>query len=162
MVTFLEFVEAPGFTRHVGEYLDDAGLLALQLFLSDRPDAGQVMPGTGGFRKLRWGDQTRGKGKRGGLRVIYLYLAAEHLVWLFTLYGKDEADDLTPTQKANLRAAVEAELKHQQQQHVHRQGRNRVAVTKRTKRDIFGELMEGVSAMRSHREGRVTLRSHQI
>lgn len=47
--------------RYVGEYLDDAGLLALQLFLSDRPDAGQVIPGTGGFQKLRWGDESRGR-----------------------------------------------------------------------------------------------------
>ncbi len=123
MVKLLEFIETPAFTRYVGEYLDDAGLLALQLFLSDRPDAGQVMPGTGGFRKLRWGDQTRGKGKRGGLRVIYLHLPAEHQVWLFTLYGKDEADDLTPTQKVQLRAAVDAELKHRQEQLVRRQGR---------------------------------------
>jgi len=60
----VEFFETPAFTRYVSEYLDDAGLLALQLFLSDHPDAGTVMPGTGGFRKLRWADPTRGKGKR--------------------------------------------------------------------------------------------------
>ena len=69
------------------------------------------MPGTGGFRKLRWGDETRGKGRRGGLRIIYCLLPEEHQVWLFTLYGKDEADDLTPTQKAHLRAAIGAERK---------------------------------------------------
>ena len=57
----MEFFEAPAFTRHLGAYLDDAGLLALQLFLIDHPDAGKIMPGTGGFRKLRWGDETRGK-----------------------------------------------------------------------------------------------------
>jgi hypothetical protein len=73
----VEFFEAPAFTRHVGEYLDDSGLLSLQLFLSERPEAGKVMPGTGGFRKLRWVDDSRGKGKRGGLRVIYLYLPAD-------------------------------------------------------------------------------------
>jgi len=65
----VEFFEAPAFTRHLGTYLDDAGLLALQLSLIDHPEAGKVMPGTGGFRKLRWGDETRSKGKRGGLRM---------------------------------------------------------------------------------------------
>jgi hypothetical protein len=81
------------------------------------------MSGTGGFRKLRWGDETRGKGKRGGLRVIYFFLPADHQVWLFTLYAKDEADDLTPTQKAHLRAAVEAEMKNRHQRHNQRRGR---------------------------------------
>jgi hypothetical protein len=46
-----------------------------------------VMPGTGGFRKVRWQDTRRGKGKRGGLRVIYNYLSANHQVWFFTLYN---------------------------------------------------------------------------
>ena len=72
------------------------------------------MPGTGGFRKLRWGDTTRGKGKRGGLRIIYCLLPEDHQVWLFTLYGKDEADDLTPAQKTQLRAAISAEIKARQ------------------------------------------------
>ena len=72
------------------------------------------MPGIGGFRKLRWGDETRGKGKRGGLRILYFFLPEDHQVWLFTLYGKDEVDDLTPTQKAHLRTAIEAERKTHQ------------------------------------------------
>lgn len=70
-MTRVEFFEAPAFTRQVHAYLDDDELMALQLFLADRPEAGDVMPGTGGFRKLRWGDERRRKGKRGGLRVIY-------------------------------------------------------------------------------------------
>ena len=107
----MEFLEAPTFTRHFSTYLDDAGLLALQLFLIDHPEAGKIMPGTGGFRKLRWSDDTRGKGKRGGLRIIYFFLPEDDQVWLFTLYGKDEAADLTPAQKAQLRAAIEAERK---------------------------------------------------
>ena len=89
-------------------YLDDAAFRALQLFLVDQPEAGDLMPNTGA-RKLRWGDERQGKGKRGGLRVIYYFLREDHQIWLFTLYGKDEADDLTPAQKAQLRAAIEAE-----------------------------------------------------
>jgi len=68
------------------------------------------MPGTGGFRKLRWADETRGKGKRGGLRVIYHVLADDHQIWLFTVYGKDDVADLTPTQKQQLRMALDNEL----------------------------------------------------
>ena len=68
------------------------------------------MPGTGGFRKLRWGDERRGKGRRGGLRIIYYFLIGDEQIWLFTLFGKNEAADLTPTQKRQLRAAIELEL----------------------------------------------------
>ena len=60
------------------------------------------MPGTGGFRKLRWTDERRGKGKRGGLRGHLLLLTRDSQVWLFTLFGKDEATDLTPDQKRQL------------------------------------------------------------
>lgn len=119
----MEFFEAPAFTRHLRTYLDDEGLLALQLFLIDHPEAGKVMPGTGGFRKLRWGDETRSKGKRGGLRVIYYFLAEEQQVWLFTLYGKNEADDLTPAQKSILRAAIDAERRVRQAGRVGRRRR---------------------------------------
>jgi hypothetical protein len=122
-VQFVDFFEAPAFTRHLGAYLDDAGLLALQLALIDHPEAGKIMPGTGGFRKLRWGDDTRGKGKRGGLRIIYFFLPEDDQVWLFTLYGKDEAADLTPTQKAHLRTAIEMERKSRQARRSAQRGR---------------------------------------
>lgn len=69
------------------------------------------MPGTGGFRKLRWAAPRRGKGRRSGLRVIYCYFLSDQQVWLMTVYGKDEAADLTPKQKQALRSAIDAELK---------------------------------------------------
>lgn len=116
----MEFFEAPAFTRHLHAYLDDEGFMALQLFLADQPEAGDVMPGTGGFRKLRWGDDRRGKGKRGGLRVIYYFLHDDHQIWLVTLYGKDEADDLTPTQKAQLRTAIATERAARRRPHPRR------------------------------------------
>ena len=106
----VEFFEAPAFTRYVDRYLDDEEFRGLQLFLAEHPEAGTVMPGTGGFRKLRWADKTRGKGKRGGLRVIYYLMADNHLIWLFTIYGKGEMADLTPAEKRHLRAAIDAEL----------------------------------------------------
>ena len=104
------FIEAPAFTRHLSEYLDDDQYRELQTRLAANPELGDVMPGTGGFRKLRWVDTRRGKGQRGGLRVIYYYFSADQQIWLMTLYGKNEAADLTPAEKKALRAAIEAEL----------------------------------------------------
>ena len=63
------FVEAPLFTKLVGEYLTDEEYAALQAALAEDPELGDVIPGSGGVRKVRWG--TRGRGKRGGVRVIY-------------------------------------------------------------------------------------------
>ena len=72
------------------------------------------MPGTGGFRKVRWADPKRGKGRRGGLRVIYYYFSGEQQIWLMTLYDKDEAPDLTPKEKQALKSAIETELRARQ------------------------------------------------
>ena len=107
----MEFFEAPAFTRNLPEYLDDEGYRTLQQELARNPEAGDLIPGTGGFRKARWADIRRGKGRRGGLRVIYYHFAAEHEIWLMTLYGKNEAADLTPREKKALKAAIEEESK---------------------------------------------------
>ena len=72
------------------------------------------MPGTGGFRKLRWADPRRSKGRRGGLRVIYYYFPGEQQIWLMTLYDKGEASDLTPKQRQALQNAIEIELRARQ------------------------------------------------
>jgi len=72
------------------------------------------MPGTGGFRKLRWGDPKRGKGRRGGLRIIYYFFVTDQQIWLMTLYDKDEATDLTPKDKRVLKDAIETELRARQ------------------------------------------------
>ena len=68
------------------------------------------MPGTGGFRKARWADVRRGKGRRGGLRIIYYHFRSDHQIWLMTLYDKDEASDLTANQRKVLKASIESEL----------------------------------------------------
>jgi hypothetical protein len=70
-----------------------------------------VIPGTGGFRKLRWADARRGKGRRGGLRVIYYWFDGQNQIWLMTVYDKNEAVDLTPGQRKALKAAIDAEKK---------------------------------------------------
>lgn len=65
----------------------------------------------GGFRKLRWPDQRRGKGKRGGLRIIYYLLINDRQFWMFSVYAKDELENLTADQERQLRGAIQAELK---------------------------------------------------
>lgn len=103
------FIEAPAFTRYVGEYLSDGEYAELQAYLADYPDTGNVMPGTGGFRKMRWSDSKRGKGKSGGLRIIYFFFEEDEQIWLLTLYDKGEMSDLTENQKQALRNEIETE-----------------------------------------------------
>ena len=110
----MEFIEAPAFTRHFARYLADEEYRQLQAQLANNPELGDVMPGTGGFRKLRWADAKRGKGRRGGLRIIYYYFLADQQIWLMTLYGKNEVSDLSPKAKKTLRDAIEAELRARQ------------------------------------------------
>jgi mRNA-degrading endonuclease RelE of RelBE toxin-antitoxin system len=103
------FVEAPAFSRYREDYLDDEGFRKLQEALASNPEGGDLIPGAGGVRKLRWGDSRRGKGKRGGLRIIYYCFLSDEEIWLLTLYGKDEASDLSKDEKTQLRRALEAE-----------------------------------------------------
>lgn len=104
------FVELPPFERYRSIYLDDDAFLALQNLLMTHPDAGSLIPDAGGLRKLRLGDARRGKGKSGGLRVIYYWWTAGLQFWLFTIYDKDEMADLTPQQRRKLKAMIKAEL----------------------------------------------------
>ena len=110
----MEFIEAPAFTRYLSEYLPDDEYRRLQLLLTVDPERGDLMPGTGGFRKLRWTDSKRGKGRRGGLRIIYYFFPTDQQIWLMTLYDKDEATDLTPKDKRVLKDAIETELRARQ------------------------------------------------
>ncbi|MFZ3213695.1 MAG: hypothetical protein WA188_19490 [Terriglobales bacterium] len=118
----MEFIEAPAFTRYVRQYLDDEGYRALQAELATNPDLGDMMSGTGGLRKVRWADPRRGKGRRGGLRIIYFYFESEQQIWLVTLYGKDEAADLSAKEKKALRAALELELRARAEARAARRG----------------------------------------
>ena len=106
---FASFIELPPFERHREKYLDDGAFRLLQLHLMENPVAGDTIAGTGGLRKLRWSDENRGKGKRGGIRIIYYWLDGRYQFWLFTIYDKDEMSDLSPAQKKALRALLENE-----------------------------------------------------
>lgn len=104
------FIELPAFERHRANYLDDAAFGALQQALMTNPETGEVIEGTGGLRKMRFADTRRGKGKRGGLRVIYFWWSAGMQFWLYTLYDKDEMADLTSKQRRTLKDLLKAEL----------------------------------------------------
>ena len=104
------FIELPAFERRRSDYLDDNGFRSLQNLLMKQPEAGDPIPDAGGLRKLRFRDVRRGKGKRGGLRVIYYWWNSGFQFWLFTLYDKDEMIDLTPKQRGTLKTMIKAEL----------------------------------------------------
>ena len=104
------FIELPAFERHRERYLDDAGFGQLQETLMIHPEAGDLIEGSGGLRKLRFADARRAKGKRGGLRVIYYFWTGGPEFWLFTLYNKDDMADLTAKQRAALKDLVKLEL----------------------------------------------------
>ncbi len=104
------FVELPAFARFRADYLSDDAFRAMQAELMANPEQGDVIEGTGGLRKLRQPDPKRGKGKRGGLRVIYFWWESGRQFWLFTLYGKDEMADLSAREKALLREMLKREI----------------------------------------------------
>jgi mRNA-degrading endonuclease RelE of RelBE toxin-antitoxin system len=88
----ITFIELPPFTRHIYRYMSDEEYQGLQRFLSAYPNTGDVIPGTRGCRKLRWG--AVGRGKRGGVRIIYYYQIKNGRIYLLTLYAKNEEANL--------------------------------------------------------------------
>lgn len=100
----MKFVEFGSFTRRVCDLLDDDEYRAMQDVLLENPAAGVVVPGTGGVRKLRWPGS--GRGKRGGLRVIYYVAMPEQTFLMIHIYAKGDQEDLTPDQKRALKARL--------------------------------------------------------
>jgi hypothetical protein len=101
------FIEMSEFNEWISEHLSDKGYASLQQQLMDDPDAGAVMTGCGDMRKIRTGDPKRGKGKRGGARVIYLHVPDAKRFYLLDVYGKDEKDDLSAKEKKQLKKLAE-------------------------------------------------------
>lgn len=101
-------VETPVFTRQVLAAMSDEEYRALQAALVLNPERGVVIPGSGGLRKLRWG--VDGRGKRGGVRLVYYYVPNGPLVLMLFLFAKNEQSDLTPEQLRKVRTLVEQEF----------------------------------------------------
>lgn len=102
------FVETSIFSKLLPDYLSDDEYRGLQNLLIERPDAGAVIQRSSGVRKVRWA--AGGKGKSGGVRVIYYWLKADDQIFLLTLYGKSEKEDLSAAELKRIVKLIE-ELK---------------------------------------------------
>lgn len=100
----MEFIETPTFTRLLVDLLTDDEYASLQNALMENPEAGDILKGGGGIRKLRYA-QT-GRGKSGGVRVIYYWLRDNGQIYMLLIYPKSKKDNLTDKETALLREFV--------------------------------------------------------
>jgi putative transcriptional regulator len=120
--------------------LSDEEYRQLQNELLKTPTKGDVIQGTGGLRKVRVA--SKGKGKRGGARVIYYYLNSFKRFYLLTIYAKNEVTNLTPQEKGQLKVLLSHGLM--------------------CKRNLFSELSSALSEAKQHSEGKLTLRTVKV
>ncbi len=105
----MRIIETPLFTERIQQFLSDEEYRQLQQQLVARPDAGKLIPGSGGLRKLRWA--MGGHGKRGGLRIIYYWAKASDQILMLFVYPKPEREDLTPAQLRMLKRIIDEEYR---------------------------------------------------
>ena len=101
------FYETAIFTEQIVEFLDDDSYRELQSVLIREPDSGNLIPRSRGLRKIRW--RAAGRGKRGGIRVIY-YLVTRDQIYMLYAYAKNRQEDLTQEQIQRLRTLVDQHL----------------------------------------------------
>jgi hypothetical protein len=102
------FLETPVFTRQIKDLVDDEEYRLLQARLLANPDAGDLIPRSGGLRKIRVG--VAGRGKRGGARVIYYWVTAKSQIYMLVAYAKNVQEDLTEDQLRVMRTLVKQEF----------------------------------------------------
>ena len=102
----LTVVETPLFQKQWPIYWSEEERGEFAAYIAECPDAGDVVPGSGGIRKVRW--RRAGSGKSGGVRVIYFTRIAEEVVVLLTLCAKTETDNLTGPKLKEIRRALES------------------------------------------------------
>lgn len=105
------FIETHLFTKRIIKLMSDENYQDFQEALILNPELGDVIPGSGGLRKVRWG--TEGRGKRGGARIIYYWKVKVDHILLLLVYPKNIQDNLTQDQIKKLRVVVSEELKHE-------------------------------------------------
>lgn len=108
-ISVMLFIETPVFTKQIKALLPDSEYRKLQEALLMRPDIGDLIPGSGGLRKIRW--NASGSGKRGGLRVIYYWDVPDSAFFMLVVYKKAKKEDLTQNQIKTLRKLVKEWLK---------------------------------------------------
>ena len=101
------FIETKLFTRLLQEFLSDQEYAELQRVLMQNPETGNVIPGSGGVRKLRW--RAQGRGKRGGYRIIYFVKKTSHTFWMLTMYPKNVTDNIPAQILRQIRQEAENE-----------------------------------------------------
>lgn len=101
---YMTIAESPEFSRQARQLLTEAEVDELIEFLAIHPQAGAIMQGTGGVRKLRWARE--GKGKSGGTRVIYYFHNETIPLFLLTIYGKGRKDNLSKSERNQLAKLV--------------------------------------------------------
>ena len=102
------FLETPVFTRRIRELVDDEDYRRIQVRLLLNPETGDLIAGSGGLRKIRMG--VRGRGKRGGARVIYYWRGSRSRIFMLLAYAKNERDNLNGEQLRMLRTLVRQEF----------------------------------------------------
>ena len=90
----ISVVETPEFLSATRKLMTDEERALLVDYLAYNPTSGDLIPGTGGVRKLRWG--LEGRGKRGGIRVIYYLKRADRVIWMLTIHAKNETENIAP------------------------------------------------------------------
>lgn len=103
------FIETPLFTKLITDLLPDDNYRLLQQTILIRPEAGNLIRGGGGLRKMRW--NLPGRGKRGGLRIIYYWDVSEDMIYMLLPYQKSKQKNLTPAQLKLLRSLIKEELR---------------------------------------------------
>lgn len=96
------FIEARPFAKQRPKLMTDEELEDLKTHLAAHPDFGDAISGAGGFRKIRWANSQRGKGKRSGSRTIYLHVDLAETIYLMAIYDHEEKDDLTADERKEL------------------------------------------------------------
>lgn len=105
-VAMVTFIEAPIFSKYVHDYLSEEEYADFQLYLAANPDSGDIVQGSGGIRKVRW--QRRGRGKSGGVRIMYFARTAAGEIWLLLIYAKSATDSIP----GHILKALKEEMEH--------------------------------------------------
>ena len=104
----MEFLETQIFTKQITKLISDEEYHLLQLQLAVRPESGDLIKGSGGIRKLRWVGS--GRGKRGGIRVVYYFITEDEQLYMLFAYPKNKKDDLSSDQLKQLKNLVMEQL----------------------------------------------------